>query len=175
MIRRGALMHAIPAPSAGIARTNGHAHTQLGWHHIQPFRAILSNPMHLPPAAVTILIGHVQHMLHPLKMRWQGTAIVLTRLCRARSRRAVSRWVIRWQRRRFLAKHQRQSRGINPFGALPKACTLDCMDYLFQRRNPSLSRQQGSAQCRYILRLIRGVGGVIRHEEIVADQTAPRQ
>jgi hypothetical protein len=66
-------------------------------------------------------------------------------------------------------------RGINPFSALPKARTLDCMDHLFQRRNPSLRRQQGRAQCRYILRLVRSVGGVIGHERIVADQTAPRQ
>jgi hypothetical protein len=49
------------------------------------------------------------------------------------------------------------------------------MDDLFQRRNPSLRRQQGSAQCRYILRLIRSVGGVIGHKRIVADQTASRQ
>jgi hypothetical protein len=38
------------------------------------------------------------------------------------------------------------------------------MDDLFQRRNPSLSRQKGSAQCRYTLRLIRSVGGVIGHD-----------
>jgi len=47
--------------------------------------------MHLPPAAVAILVSKVQHLLQPLKMRWQGTAIALTRLCRARYRRAVSR------------------------------------------------------------------------------------
>jgi hypothetical protein len=168
-------MHAICATTAGIARANGHAHTQLRWHHIQPFRAILTNQMHLPPAAGAALISKVQHMLHPLKMGRQGTAIALTRLCRARCRRAVGRWVIRWRRRRFLAKDQRQLRGINPFSALPKARTLDCMDHLFQRRNPSLRRQKGSAQCRDILRLIRSVGGVIGHERIVADQTAPRQ
>ena len=79
--------------------------------------------MHLPPAAGAALIGKVQHMLHPLKMRRQGTAIALTWLCRARCRRAVSRWVIRWRRRRVLAKDQRQLRGINPFSALPKART----------------------------------------------------
>jgi hypothetical protein len=49
------------------------------------------------------------------------------------------------------------------------------MDDLFQRRNPGLRRQQGSAQCRDILRLIRSVGGVIGHERIVADQAASRQ
>jgi hypothetical protein len=49
------------------------------------------------------------------------------------------------------------------------------MDNLFQRRNPGLRRQQGSAQCRDILRLIRSVGGVIGHEGIVADQVASRQ
>jgi hypothetical protein len=58
---------------------------------------------------------------------------------------------------------------------LPKPRTLKCVDDLFQRRNPSLRRQQGSAQCRYILRLIRSVGGVIGHKRIVADQTASRQ
>jgi hypothetical protein len=66
-------------------------------------------------------------------------------------------------------------RRINPFSALPKAGTLQCVDDLFQRRNPSLRRQQGRAQCRDILRLIRSVGGVIGHERIVADQTASRQ
>jgi hypothetical protein len=49
------------------------------------------------------------------------------------------------------------------------------MDDLFQCRNPSLRRQQGCAQCRNILRLIRNVGGVIGHKGIVADQTASRQ
>jgi hypothetical protein len=49
------------------------------------------------------------------------------------------------------------------------------MDNLFQRRNPGLRRQQGRAQCRDILRLIRGIGGVIGHERIVADQAASRQ
>jgi len=49
------------------------------------------------------------------------------------------------------------------------------MDDLFQRRNPSLRRQQGRVQCRNILRLIRSVGGVIGHEGIVADQAASRQ
>jgi hypothetical protein len=168
-------MHAIPAPSAGIARTNGHAHTQLRWHHIQPFRAILTNQMHRPLAAVTILVGHIQHMLHPLKMRRQGAAIALPRLCSTRCCCANGGWIIRGRRRRFLAKHQRQLRGVNPFGALPKARTPDCMDHLFQHRNPSLRRQQGRAQHRDILRLIRRVGGVIGHERIVADQAASRQ
>jgi hypothetical protein len=66
-------------------------------------------------------------------------------------------------------------RGINPFSALPKAGTLKCVNDLFQCRNPSLRRQQGRAQCRDILRLIRSIGGMIGHERIVADQAASRQ
>jgi hypothetical protein len=50
----------------------------LGWHHIQPFRAILTNAMHLPPTAGAALISQVQHILHPLKMRGQSAAIALT-------------------------------------------------------------------------------------------------
>jgi hypothetical protein len=50
----------------------------LRWHHIQPFRAILTNAMHLPPTAGATLIRKVQHMLHPLKMRGQSAAIALT-------------------------------------------------------------------------------------------------
>ena len=124
VIRRAALMHAIRATAAGVARANGYAYAELRWHHIQPFRAILTNAMHLPPAAGAALIRKVQHMLHPLKMRGQSAAIALTWLCGGRCWRIGNGWVIRWRRRRVLAKHQRQLRGINPFGALPKAGTL---------------------------------------------------
>jgi hypothetical protein len=78
VIRRAALMHAIRATAAGLARANGYAYATLRWHHIQPFRAILSNPMRLPPAAGAALISQVQYMLHPLKMRGQSAAIALT-------------------------------------------------------------------------------------------------
>jgi hypothetical protein len=64
-------MHAIRTTAARVTRANGHAHAELRWHHIQPFRAILANPMHLPPAAGAALIRKVQHILHPLKMRRQ--------------------------------------------------------------------------------------------------------
>ena len=77
VIRRAALMHAIRATAAGVARANGYAYAELRWHHIQPFRAILTNAMHLPPAAGAALISKVQYMLHPLKMRRQGAAIAL--------------------------------------------------------------------------------------------------
>jgi len=112
------------ATAAGVARANGHAHAELRWHHIQSFRAILANAMHLPPAAGAALIRKVQHMLHPIKMSGQGAAIALTWLCGGRCWRTGNGRVICWRRRRFLAKHQRQLRGINPFGALPKAGTL---------------------------------------------------
>jgi hypothetical protein len=141
----------------------------------QAFRAILTNAMHLPPAAGAALIRKVQHMLHPLKMRRQGAAIALPWLCPTRCWCAGNGWIIRGRRRRVLAERQRQLRRINPFSALSKTRTLQCVDDLFQRRNPSLRRQQGRAQCRNILRLIRSVGGVIGHEGIVADQTASRQ
>ena len=80
--------------------------------------------MHLPPAAGAALIRKVQHMLHPLKMRGQSAAIALPRLCGGRCWRIGNGWVIRWRRRRVLAKHQRQLRSINPFSALSKAGTL---------------------------------------------------
>jgi len=131
--------------------------------------------MHLPPTAGAALISQVQHMLHPLKMRGQSAAIALTRLYGGRCWRTGNGWIICWRRWRVLAKHQRQLRGINPFSALSKAGTLKCVDDLFQSRNPSLRRQQGCAQCRDILRLIRSMGGVIGHERIVADQAASRQ
>jgi hypothetical protein len=168
-------MHTIRATAAGVTRANGHAHTQLRWHHIQPFRAILSNQMHLPSAAGAALISKVQHMLHPLKMRRQGAAIALTWLRGGRCWRIGNGWIICRRRWRLLAKRQRQLRRINPFSTLPKARTLQCVDDLFQRCNPSLRRHQGRAQCRDILRLIRSVGGVIEHGRIVADQAASRQ
>jgi hypothetical protein len=117
-------MHAIRATAACVTRANGYAYAELRWHHIQPFRAILSNPMHLPPAAGAALIRKVQHMLHTLKMRGQSAAIALPRLCCTRCCCADGGWIIRWRRRRFLTKRQRQLRGINPFGALSKAGTL---------------------------------------------------
>jgi hypothetical protein len=80
--------------------------------------------MHLPPAAGAALIRKVQHMLHPLKMRGQGAAIALTRLCGGRCWRTGNGWIIFWRRWRVLAKHQRQLRRINPFGTLSKAGTL---------------------------------------------------
>jgi hypothetical protein len=79
--------------------------------------------MHLPPTAGATLIRKVQHMLHPLKMRGQSAAIALTWLCGRRCWRTGNGWIIRGWRRRVLAKHQRQLRGINPFGALSKAGT----------------------------------------------------
>ncbi len=81
VISCAALMHAIRATAARVTWANGHAHAELRWHHIQPFRAILANAMHLPPAAGAALISQVQHMLHTLKMRGQSAAIALTRLC----------------------------------------------------------------------------------------------
>jgi hypothetical protein len=168
-------MHAIGATAASVTRANGDAYAELRWHHIQPFRAILTNAMHLPPAAGAALIRKVQHMLHPLKIRRQGAAIALPWLCPTRCWCADGGWIICWRRRRVLTKCQRQLRSINPFSALSKAGTLQCVDDLFQRRNPSLRRQQGCAQCRDILRLIRSVGGVIGHKGIVADRTASRQ
>jgi hypothetical protein len=117
-------MHAIRATAAGVTRANGHAHAELRWHHIQPFRTILTNPMHLPPAAGAALIRKVQHMLHPLKMRRQGATIALTRLCPTQCWCAGNGRVIRGRRRRVLTERQRQLRGINPFGALSKAGTL---------------------------------------------------
>jgi hypothetical protein len=117
-------MHAIRATAARVTRANGHPHAELCWHHIQPFRAILSNPMHLPPTAGAALISQVQYMLHPLKMRGQSAAIALTWLCGGRCWRTGNGRVICWRRRRVLAKHQCQLRRINPFGTLPKARTL---------------------------------------------------
>jgi hypothetical protein len=117
-------MHAIRATAACVTRANGYAYAELRWHHIQPFRAILSNPMHLPPAAVAALISQVQHMLHPLKMRGQSAAIALTRLYGGRCWRTGNSRVICWRRRRVLAERQCQLRGINPFSALSKAGTL---------------------------------------------------
>jgi hypothetical protein len=124
MIRRAALMHAIRTTAARVTRANGHAHAELRWHHIQPFRAILTNAMHLSPAAGAALIRKVQHMLHPLKMRRQGAAIALTWLCPTRCRCADGGWIICWRRWRVLAECQRQLRRINPFGTLSKAGTL---------------------------------------------------
>jgi len=124
VISCAALMHAIRATAASVTRANGDTHAELRWHHIQPFRAILPNPMHLPPAAGAALISQVQHMLHPLKMRRQGAAIALPRLCGGGCWRTGSGWIIRWRRRRVLAECQRQLRGINPFSTLPKAGTL---------------------------------------------------
>jgi glucose-6-phosphate dehydrogenase assembly protein OpcA len=95
VIRRAALMHAIRTTAARVTRANGHAHAELRWHHIQPFRAILTNAMHLPPAAGAALIRKVQHMLHPLKMRRQGAAIALTWLCGGRCWRNSNGRVIR--------------------------------------------------------------------------------
>jgi hypothetical protein len=80
--------------------------------------------MHLPPAAGAALISKVQHMLHTLKMRGQSAAIALPRLCGGRCWRTGNGWIIRGWRRRVLAKRQRQLRGINPFGTMPKAGTL---------------------------------------------------
>ena len=70
-------MHAIRTTAACVARANGYAHAELRWHHIEPLRAILTNAMHLPPAAGAAPIRKVQHMLHTLKMRGQGAAIAL--------------------------------------------------------------------------------------------------
>ena len=77
VIRRAALVNAIRAAAAGVARANGYAYAELRWHHIEPLRTILTNAMHLPPAAGAALIRKVQHMLHTLKMRGQSAAIAL--------------------------------------------------------------------------------------------------
>ena len=95
VIRRAALMHAIRATAACVTRANGYAYAELRWHHIQPFRAILTNAMHLPPTAGATLICKVQHMLHTLKMHGQGAAIALTWLCGGRCWRIGNGWIIR--------------------------------------------------------------------------------
>ena len=116
------LVHAaLLAAAAGVAGPDGDADPELDGHHVEPLGPVLADLMHLAPAAGTGAVGDVDHLLDPLQVRRQRTAVAAPfgggLAVPFRGVVVVSR-----RRGRIRPEEQRELAGIDALGAAPEAC-----------------------------------------------------